>query len=117
MTNNDHLVVANYGHHCICIFTLGGDYVGKFGERGVGRGQLTSPTGVITDKNGFIIVLERGNCRVSVFNKDGVFVHCFGSSGSGQGQFSSPCGTLAISNDDKIYVTDCVNNRIQIFSD
>ncbi|XP_065916064.1 tripartite motif-containing protein 2-like [Dysidea avara] len=116
VTNNDQLLVANYGHHCISIFTLDGAYVGKFGEQGTGRGKLNSPTGITTDKYGFILVLECGNCRVSVFDKDGVFVHCFGSRGSAQGQFSSN-GGLAISNDGKIYITDHGNNRIQIFSD
>jgi len=117
VTNNDHLLVANYGHHCISIFALDGAYLGKFGEQGVGRGQLNNPTGITTDKYGFILVLECGNCHVSVFDKDGVFVHCFGSRGSAQGQFSSPFGGLAVSNDDKIYITDRDNNRIQIFSD
>ena len=117
VTNNDQLLVANYGHHCISIFTLDGTYVGKFGEQGAGRGQLSSPTGITTDKYGFILVLEVGNSRVSVFDKDGVFVHCFGSKGSAQGQFSFPYGGLAISNDGKIYITDRDNNRIQIFSD
>ncbi|XP_065916038.1 tripartite motif-containing protein 2-like [Dysidea avara] len=117
VTNNNQLLVANKGHHCISIFTLDGAYVGKFGEQGAGRGQLSSPTGITTDKYGFILVLECGNCCVSVFDKDGVFVHCFGSSGSAQGQFSTPYGGLAISNDGKIYITDYDNNRIQIFSD
>ena len=117
VTNNDQLLVANYGHHCIYTFTLDGAYVGKFGEQGTSRGKLSSPTGITTDKYGFILVLEFGNCRVSVFDKDGIFVHCFGSKGSAQGQFLSPNGGLAISNDGKIYITDCGNNRIQIFSD
>jgi len=109
VTNNDQLLV---GYHCFSIFTLDGAYMGKFGEEGVGRGQLSSPTGITTDKYGFILVLECGNFCVSVFDKDGVFVHCFGSSGSTQGQFSSPCGGSAVS---KNYITDHGNNRIQIF--
>ena len=34
---NDQLLVADYSHHCISMFTLDGNYVGKFGTHGTGR--------------------------------------------------------------------------------
>ena len=114
VNSNDQLLVANYGHHCISIFTLDGNYVGKFGTQGTGRGQLSSPVGIATDMYGFILVTENGNHRVSIFDKEGAFVHCFGSNGSGQGQFSSP-QDIAISPTGDIYISDS-NKRIQIFS-
>ena len=112
---NDQLLVANYGLHCISIFTLNGDYVGKFGTQGAGRGELSYPTGIAIDIYGLILVTEYGNNRVSIFDKDGIFVHSFGSKGSGRGQFSSPYG-LAISPTGDIYICDGGNKRIQIFS-
>ena len=112
---NDQLLVNNYDHHCISIFTLDGNYVGKFGTRGTGRKQLSSPVGIATDMYGFILVTENDNNRVSIFDKDDVFVHSFGSEGSGHGQFSLPYG-IAISPTGDIYISDFHNNRIQIFS-
>ena len=85
VSSNDQLLAANSDHHCISIFTLDGNYVGKFGTQGTGRGQLSSPVGIAIDMYGFILVTEHGNHRVSIFDKDGVFVHCFGSKGSGHG--------------------------------
>ena len=115
VSSNDQRLVANCGHYCISIFTLDGNYAGKFGTQGTGRGQLSSPCGVATDTYGFILVTDYSNNRVSVFDKDGVFVHCFGSKGSGHDQFSSPRG-IAISPTGDIYISDRDNKRIQIFS-
>ena len=113
ISTNDQLLVANCGHHCISIFTLDGNYVGKFGTRGTGRGQLCNPVGVATDMYGFIPVTDY-NHPVTIFDKDGIFVHSFGSKGSGHGQFHNPWG-IAISPTGDIYISDG-NKKIQIFS-
>ena len=38
VNGNNQLLVADWGHHCIHTFKLNGDYVGKFGTYGTGRG-------------------------------------------------------------------------------
>ena len=45
VSTNNQLLVANKG---ISMFTLDGNYVGKFGTQGTGRGQLDGPTGIAT---------------------------------------------------------------------
>ena len=115
VNTNNQLLVADNTHHCICTYTLDGNYVSKFATRGSAEGQLSGPSSLTTDLYGFILVAEWGNNRVSVFNKDGKFIHCFGSRGSDDGQFKGPYG-IALSPNGKIYVSDCGNNRVQIFS-
>ena len=115
VSTNDQFLVTNYGHHCISIFTLDGNYVGKFGTHGTGRGQMSSPRGITTDMYGFIVVSEHGNNRVSIFDKDCVFVSNFGLEGSSHDQFCNLCG-IAISPTGDIYISDGGNKRIQIFS-
>ena len=115
VTNSNQVLVADYGHHCISIFTIDGNYVNKIGTQGSDRGQLSCPSSLCIDLYGFILVTEYSNNRVSIFDKDGVFIHCFGSSGSSAGQFSSPCG-IACSPNGSVYVSDYNNKRIQIFS-
>ena len=115
VTNNNQVLVADYGQHCISIFTLDGNYVNKIGAQGSDRGQLSRPISLAIDLYGFIFVTDGNNC-VSIFNKDGVFIHCFGSSGSSAGQFLGPCG-IACSPNGSVYVCDYDNRRIQIFSD
>ena len=75
ITANDQLLVADCGYHCISLFTLDGNYVGKFGTQGMGRGQLNGPSGIAVDVYGFILVTEDDNYRVSIFDKDGALDH------------------------------------------
>ena len=114
VNGNNQLLVADYDHHCIYTFTLDGDYVGKFGTRGTGRGQLYRPYGVAVDLYGFILVADTDNHRVSIFDHNN-FVHCFGSQGSAIGQFKCPYG-IAVSAIGSVYVSDRNNKRIQVFS-
>ena len=115
VNTNDQLLVADNSHHCISIFTLDGNYVGKFGTQGTGMGQLSSPSGIAIDMYGFILVTDYTNNSALIFDKEGAFVHSFGSSGSHNGQFSSP-HQIAISPTGDIYICDTGNKRIQIFS-
>ena len=112
---NDQILVADYTHHCIYTFTLNGDYVGKFGTHGTGRGQLKSPFGVTVDLYGFILVADTSNHRVLVFDNCGNYINRFGSKGSAVGEFKNPYG-LAVSANGSIYVSDHFNKRIQIFT-
>ena len=109
VSTNGQLLVANKSHHCITIFTLNGNYVGKFGTQGTCRGQLNGPSGIATDLYGFIFVTESRNNRISIFDKNGVFVHSFSSS------HSSPYA-IAISPIGDLYISEYDNKRIQIFS-
>ena len=117
VNGNNQLLVADYAHHCIYTFTLDGDYVGKFGTHGTGRGQLNGPYGVAVDFDfyGFILVADTNNHCVSIFDKNGNFVHCFGSRGSAVGQFQHPYG-IAVSANGNVYVSDRDNKKIQVFS-
>ena len=111
----DQLLVAEYYHSSIFMFTLDGNYVGKFGTQGTGRGQLSNPSGIGIDQCGFILVSEGKSNRVSIFDQNGTFIHCFGLRGSEHGQFSQP-RQIAISPSGDIYICDRGNRRIQIFS-
>ena len=115
VNTNDQLLVADFNHNCIFMFTLDGNYVDKFGTQGTCRGQLNSPTGITADNCGFILVSEYDNNRISIFDQNGAFIHCLGSRGSDHGQFSEPC-QISISPTGDIYICDMNNKRIQIFS-
>ena len=115
VNGNNQLLVVNRDRYCIYIFTLDGDYVGKFGISGTGPGQLNRPRGVAVDFYGFILIADSNNNRVTIFDKDGNYMNCFGSEGSAIGQFQHPYG-IAVSANGNIYVSDHNNKRIQIFS-
>ena len=116
MNNNNQLLVADKGNHCVSIFTLNGNYVGKIGAFGVDKGQLHCPSAIAVDKDGFILVIEDGNHHVSIFDKDCNFIRWFDCRGSANGQFSTP-HKVALSPDGSIYISDYSNKRILVFSD
>ena len=115
INGSNQLLVVDFSHHCVYMFTLDGDFVGKFGTHGTSQGDLNIPRGVAVDLYGFILVADSLNHRVSIFDEDGNYVSCFGSKGSAIGQFQHPYG-IAVSANGNIYVSDHDNKMIKIFS-
>lgn len=93
------------------VFRLGADGVpiGSFG-----KGILNRPTGLARDaKLGRIYVSDTHAHDVKVFGDDGVLLETIGQRGEGEGDLNFPTH-LAFAND-KLYVTDGMNARIQMF--
>ena len=111
------LLTGSY-HHCISIFTLDGNYVGKYETRGTGRKQLDCPCGIDIDMymaSSLLLNILKIVYLFSIKMVSSYTAQRFGSRGSGHGQFSGPRG-ITISPIDDIYVCDTNNKRIQIFS-
>ena len=114
INSNDRLLVADYLNHRIYTFTLNGDFVKQFGKYGNCEGELNYPLSVATTWNRKILISDQNHC-VSIFSEDGQFVCCLGSShGAAKGQLNYPHGVASKSN--SIYVTDLINQRVQIFN-
>ena len=69
--NGDVYVADGYGHARVARFSADGRYLGSFGERGFGRGQLETPHGIAIDEAGRVYVADRENARVQVFSPEG----------------------------------------------
>jgi len=110
-----------------------GRFLRTFGSQGAADGKFNYPWGITTDSMGFIYVCDKENHRIQVFQSDGTFVGKFGSSGSGEGQLVSPFDSLnemhnciiklqehphyiAVSNTNRVIVSDSNNHRIQVSS-
>jgi DNA-binding beta-propeller fold protein YncE len=109
--DEDNLYVADGIGNKIQVF----DYQGKF-IRSFSLEDDSDCTGHIhgisIHKNLVYVVKENHDC-VGIYNIDGELVHKFGSKGNEMGEFSSP-QNIEIYNE-RIYVTDNKNKRIQIF--
>ena len=101
--------VCNRGNHHIEVFRLDGTFVKQFGV-----GPLYYPWGV-TVNNKQVYVADNGNHRISIFTQEGQLIRTIGSPGSGPGHFYRP-SAVAISPDGDMYVTDCNNHCVQVFS-
>ena len=53
------ILLTDFSAHSVMIFSNRGELLHKLGKRGEGRGDLISPTGIATDREGGIIVVSR----------------------------------------------------------
>ena len=89
--------------------------LGTKGTSGTGRNTFNLPTDVAFASNGDIFVTDGyGSARVVKFSRDGRYLLEWGKRGSGPGEFGLP-HNVVIDRQDKVYVTDRDNQRIQVF--
>ena len=90
-----------------------GNFQYKFGKKGGGDGELSSPSGLLVNKSGHLMVCDEGNHRIQVFELNGKFLGKFGIKGGNLGEFNNPT-SLAVLSNGQIVVCDAFNHRIQI---
>jgi 6-bladed beta-propeller len=95
--------------------------LGKQGVAGNGPDTFDRPTGVAIAPNGDVFVSDGhlpntyGNARIVKFTKDGAFIKSWGHKGSAPGDFNEPHDIFVGGLQDRLYVADRKNNRIQVF--
>jgi len=92
--------------------------LGTPGEAGNKDHQLNSPSDLVLDTDGYIYVIDGhsddSNPRVKKFDSNGKFIKQWGSRGYGPGEFQN-AHSITRDNQNRIFVADRGNNRIQIF--
>ncbi len=78
--------------------------------------EMVNPTAVaVDDTRGRVYVVDSKRHAVLVYNPDsGELLHTLGKRGSGQGEFNFPTN-LTLDREGRLYVTDTINCRVQIF--
>jgi len=124
-------------NHTVSRFTLDGKLLSTIGQPGKasdtgyeqkptmpesiativrGASPFNRPTGVSLNSQGEIFVSDGyGNARIHKFSPDGELLLSWGEPGSEPGQFRLP-HSVWLARDDRLWVTDWQNDRIQIFS-
>ena len=83
-------------------------------QRSFGRGLLQRPTGLARDaQRGHLYVADTYAHDIKVFSDAGELLQVIGRRGTGAGEFNFP-SHLAWAQDE-LYVTDTLNNRVQVF--
>ena len=109
------IAVADTHYSRVVVFQPDGTVDFMFGTRGDGDGQFLFPVAIAQGPSGDLYVAEYGGGdRVQRFTADGQHKLTFGEVGTGPRQLQRPSGLHVT--DDRVYVTDAINNRIQVFS-
>jgi DNA-binding beta-propeller fold protein YncE len=67
VTTDSQLLVADYGHSMVRVFTLDGAPVEAFGSFGAGPGEFNGAIGLAVGPDGSIYVADEGNARIQRF--------------------------------------------------
>ena len=97
------MVVAEYGRHCVSVFSPSGEKLRTFGTYGSGQGQFTSPCGVSLDGESNILVTNSYNHRIQKFTPKGQFLITVGAKGTGPLQFDCPAYIVCNAAKKKVY--------------
>jgi DNA-binding beta-propeller fold protein YncE len=116
MDDDDRLFVTDVKSHHVVVFNVQHKPEAQFGA-----GVLVSPAGIAIDStNRFVYVVDTQQDQVLVFDADKyTLLRRIGSSGKGHrlttpGDFSLPTH-VAVDKEGNVYVTDTLNNRVEIF--
>ncbi len=101
--------IVDSGNHRIKKYDFSGNLVQIWGGQGSALGQFQGPSHIALDRWNYLYVTDRGNGRVQVFTADGQPVTEFRSE-----MLVEPVG-IAISKDDRIFVSDIAANNIKVF--
>ncbi len=85
------------------------EYLGEWGTRGDGPGQLSGPTGIAVDTVGNVYISDGASQFVHKFNALGHPLQSF------QDPFLKEPSGIALDRGDAIYVSDCKQHAVQIF--
>ena len=106
------IFVVDQTESSILVFDLNGEFIKEFTVNQNGA-NTSEPYGIFVYDD-LIFVSDVGDSSVKIFDLDGNLVKQFGQYGDRYGEFKHP--NLAITDGNKIFVSDAENHRIQVFN-
>ncbi|MBC7195356.1 MAG: hypothetical protein H5U37_06850, partial [Caldisericia bacterium] len=109
LVDEDYIYVCDLPSGKVKVFRHNGDFGGFFIEY-----PKMKPTSIAMDSNFNLWITDRGDDTVKVFSIDNELKMIIGKSGSGKKEFKTPLDITIF--EDKVYVLDTGNARVQVFN-
>ena len=116
LNQSGEVVVTSPGGNSVSVFSPSGDELRSFGTEGSCQGQFMKPYEVAVDGEGNILVADNDNHHIQKFTAEGQFLAAVGIEGSGPLQFNQVQGIAINTINNKVYVGDTGNSRIQVLN-
>lgn len=97
----------------IQVFDTNGNHIRTFGRHGDASGYFSHPKGIAMDSQQNIYVASALSNRIQIFDRHGAYMMDFGGDGRSPGSFQMPTGMSIF--EDRLYVSDSGNGRVQVF--
>ena len=107
------IYIADAGNNCVKVFDSTGKYLFKFGDN-EDEGEMDWPLSIAVC--GDRILISQDNDCILNYTLNGKFISKIGKYGNGELEFNCPYGLTIDESNGNIYVSDYINNRIQILS-
>ena len=109
------MTLGTKGEHTDTGYVRTFDFWESLGRITKGAPPFNRPTGVALSSQGEIYIADGyGNARIHKFTPDGKLMFSWGEPGGRPGQFRLP-HTIRVDKQDRVWVTDRENHRVQIF--
>lgn len=105
--SGDLYVADGYGNSRVARFSREGKFLGEWGKRGIGEGELNLPHSIVVDGRGRVYVADRENARIQVFTPEGKFLEQWRDVGRPYG--------LHLTSDERLIVSDGIANRVGVY--
>ena len=115
---SDEVFLIDRDYHEVLKFDTEGKVLLRMGDRSKPAGQapFSHPADVAVSSSGEIFICDGyGNSSVHRFTAEGKYLGSWGSPGKGPAEFSTPHG-IWLDENDRVYVCDRENDRIQVLS-
>ncbi len=110
----DELFLSDLKDGEIEVWSKDGEFIRKFGSRGLGHDQFSVPIKINVGPDGRIYVTDRDQCIIKVFDQQGEYITSISQPGDRAGFLARPKGT-AIDTEGRLFVTDSLWETVQVF--
>ena len=107
---NQLIYIADYGNRRIQVVSFDGNFLKRFGQ-----GTLKQPWGIAVTEDNVFVTDTTLHALFQFRKKDYQLMRRTGTQGGKEGELDYPRG-LCIDNNGDVYVADCDNNRVSVFS-